>query len=289
MKGIILAGGTGTRLYPLTIATSKQLLPVYDKPMIYYPLSILMLAGIRDILIISGERELPLFEELFGDGSQLGLRISYAIQEEAKGVADAFLIGEKFIGSDRVALILGDNLFYGRGISEVLKKAGEQSGAVIFDYYVNNPQEYGIVNYDGSGRPVSLEEKPDEPKSNYAIPGLYFYDADVVDVARKIPVSPRGELEITSVNEQYLKEGKLNVLSLGRGVAWFDVGNCSALKDASDYVAALQKRQGLYVSCIEEIAYRQGFINGDQLRKLAEPLERTDYGRYLTWISKRKD
>lgn len=289
MKGIILAGGTGTRLYPLTIATSKQLLPVYDKPMIYYPLSILMLAGIRDILIISGGRELPLFEELFGDGSQLGLRISYAIQEEAKGVADAFLIGEKFIGSDRVALILGDNLFYGRGISEVLKKAGEQSGAVIFDYYVNNPQEYGIVNYDESGRPVSLEEKPDEPKSNYAIPGLYFYDADVVDVARKIPVSPRGELEITSVNEQYLKEGKLNVLSLGRGVAWFDVGNCSALKDASDYVAALQKRQGLYVSCIEEIAYRQGFINGDQLRKLAEPLERTDYGRYLTWISKRKD
>lgn len=289
MKGIILAGGTGTRLYPLTIATSKQLLPVYDKPMIYYPLSILMLAGIRDILIISGERELPLFEELFGDGSQLGLRISYAIQEEAKGVADAFLIGEKFIGLDRVALILGDNLFYGRGISEVLKKAGEQSGAVIFDYYVNNPQEYGIVNYDESGRPVSLEEKPDEPKSNYAIPGLYFYDADVVDVARKIPVSPRGELEITSVNEQYLKEGKLNVLSLGRGVAWFDVGNCSALKDASDYVAALQKRQGLYVSCIEEIAYRQGFINGDQLRKLAEPLERTDYGRYLTWISKRKD
>lgn len=289
MKGIILAGGTGTRLYPLTIATSKQLLPVYDKPMIYYPLSILMLAGIRDILIISGEREHPLFEELFGDGSQLGLRISYAIQEEAKGVADAFLIGEKFIGSDRVALILGDNLFYGRGISEVLKKAGEQSGAVIFDYYVNNPQEYGIVNYDESGRPVSLEEKPDEPKSNYAIPGLYFYDADVVDVARKIPVSPRGELEITSVNEQYLKEGKLNVLSLGRGVAWFDVGNCSALKDASDYVAALQKRQGLYVSCIEEIAYRQGFINGDQLRKLAEPLERTDYGRYLTWISKRKD
>lgn len=289
MKGIILAGGTGTRLYPLTIATSKQLLPVYDKPMIYYPLSILMLAGIRDILIISGERELSLFEELFGDGSQLGLRISYAIQEEAKGVADAFLIGEKFIGSDRVALILGDNLFYGRGISEVLKKAGEQSGAVIFDYYVNNPQEYGIVNYDESGRPVSLEEKPDEPKSNYAIPGLYFYDADVVDVARKIPVSPRGELEITSVNEQYLKEGKLNVLSLGRGVAWFDVGNCSALKDASDYVAALQKRQGLYVSCIEEIAYRQGFINGDQLRKLAEPLERTDYGRYLTWISKRKD
>lgn len=289
MKGIILAGGTGTRLYPLTIATSKQLLPVYDKPMIYYPLSILMLAGIRDILIISGERELPLFEELFGDGSQLGLRISYAIQEEAKGVADAFLIGEKFIGSDRVALILGDNLFYGRGISEVLKKAGEQSGAVIFDYYVNNPQEYGIVNYDESGRPVSLEEKPDESKSNYAIPGLYFYDADVVDVARKIPVSPRGELEITSVNEQYLKEGKLNVLSLGRGVAWFDVGNCSALKDASDYVAALQKRQGLYVSCIEEIAYRQGFINGDQLRKLAEPLERTDYGRYLTWISKRKD
>ena len=289
MKGIILAGGTGTRLYPLTIATSKQLLPVYDKPMIYYPLSILMLAGIRDILIISGERELPLFEELFGDGSQLGLRISYAIQEEAKGVADAFLIGEKFIGSDRVALILGDNLFYGRGISEVLKKAGEQSGAVIFDYYVNNPQEYGIVNYDESGRPVSLEEKPDEPKSNYALPGLYFYDADVVDVARKIPVSPRGELEITSVNEQYLKEGKLNVLSLGRGVAWFDVGNCSALKDASDYVAALQKRQGLYVSCIEEIAYRQGFINGDQLRKLAEPLERTDYGRYLTWISKRKD
>lgn len=284
-----MAGGTGTRLYPLTIATSKQLLPVYDKPMIYYPLSILMLAGIRDILIISGERELPLFEELFGDGSQLGLRISYAIQEEAKGVADAFLIGEKFIGSDRVALILGDNLFYGRGISEVLKKAGEQSGAVIFDYYVNNPQEYGIVNYDESGRPVSLEEKPDEPKSNYAIPGLYFYDADVVDVARKIPVSPRGELEITSVNEQYLKEGKLNVLSLGRGVAWFDVGNCSALKDASDYVAALQKRQGLYVSCIEEIAYRQGFINGDQLRKLAEPLERTDYGRYLTWISKRKD
>lgn len=289
MKGIILAGGTGTRLYPLTIATSKQLLPVYDKPMIYYPLSILMLAGIRDILIISGGRELPLFEELFGDGSQLGLRIGYAIQEEAKGVADAFLIGEKFIGSDRVALILGDNLFYGRGISEVLKKAGEQSGAVIFDYYVNNPQEYGIVNYDESGCPVSLEEKPDEPKSNYAIPGLYFYDSDVVDVARQISVSERGELEITSVNVKYLQEGKLKVLPLGRGVAWFDVGNCGALKDAADYVAALQKRQGLYVSCIEEIAYRQGFINREQLLKLAEPLEKTDYGKYLMWISDMRD
>lgn len=289
MKGIILAGGTGTRLYPLTIATSKQLLPVYDKPMIYYPLSILMLAGIRDILIISGGRELPLFEELFGDGSQLGLRIGYAIQEEAKGVADAFLIGEKFIGSDRVALILGDNLFYGRGISEVLKKAGEQSGAVIFDYYVNNPQEYGIVNYDESGCPVSLEEKPDEPKSNYAIPGLYFYDSDVVDVARQISVSERGELEITSVNVKYLQEGNLKVLPLGRGVAWFDVGNCGALKDAADYVAALQKRQGLYVSCIEEIAYRQGFINREQLLKLAEPLEKTDYGKYLMWISNMRD
>lgn len=289
MKGIILAGGTGTRLYPLTIATSKQLLPVYDKPMIYYPLSTLMLAGIREILIISGERELPLFKELFGDGSQLGLQISYAVQKEAKGVADAFLIGETFIGTDRVALILGDNLFYGRGFSEVLKKAGEQSGAVVFDYYVNDAKEYGVINYNDHGQPISIEEKPEEPKSNYAIPGLYFYDSDVVDVARQISVSERGELEITSVNVKYLQEGKLKVLPLGRGVAWFDVGNCGALKDAADYVAALQKRQGLYVSCIEEIAYRQGFINREQLLKLAEPLEKTDYGKYLMWISDMRD
>lgn len=289
MKGIILAGGTGTRLYPLTIATSKQLLPVYDKPMIYYPLSTLMLAGIREILIISGERELPLFKELFGDGSQLGLQISYAVQKEAKGVADAFLIGKTFISTDRVALILGDNLFYGRGFSEVLKKAGEQSGAVVFDYYVNDAKEYGVINYNDCGQPISIEEKPEEPKSNYAIPGLYFYDSDVVDVARQISVSERGELEITSVNIKYLQEGKLKVLPLGRGVAWFDVGNCDALKDAADYVAALQKRQGLYVSCIEEIAYRQGFINRDQLLKLAEPLEKTDYGKYLMWISNMRD
>lgn len=284
MKGIILAGGTGSRLYPMTIVTSKQLLPVYDKPMIYYPLSTLMLAGIREILIISGEQELPFFRTLLGDGSRLGLRIQYAKQKEAKGVAEAFLIGKSFIGEDRVALILGDNLFYGRGFSEILKKAAKESKATAFAYYVNNPQEYGVVTLDKHGTPTSLEEKPKSPKSNYAIPGLYFYDPDVVEIAERIAPSERGELEITAVNQAYLQRGKLKIIPLGRGVAWFDVGNCDALRDATDYVASIQKRQGLYVSCIEEIAYRLGFIDGAMLKELIQPLLKTEYGKYLNKI-----
>lgn len=284
MKGIILAGGTGSRLYPMTIATSKQLLPVYDKPMIYYPLSTLMLAGIREILIISGEQELPFFRKLLGDGSRLGLRIQYAKQNEARGVAEAFLIGKSFIGDDRVALILGDNLFYGRGFSEILKKAAKGPGATAFAYYVNNPQEYGVVILDKHGKPTSLEEKPKTPKSNYVIPGLYFYDPDVVEIAERISPSERGELEITAVNQEYLKRGKLEIIPLGRGVAWFDVGTCDALRDATDYVASIQKRQGLYVSCIEEIAYRLGFIDGAMLKELIQPLLKTEYGNYLNKI-----
>ncbi len=284
MKGIILAGGTGSRLYPMTIATSKQLLPVYDKPMIYYPLSTLMLAGIREILIISGEQDLPMFQKLLGDGSRLGLRIQYAKQKAAKGVAEAFLIGKSFIGEDRVALILGDNLFYGRGFSEILKKAVKEPGAAAFAYYVNEPQEYGVVTLDKHGNPISLEEKPKVSKSNYAVPGLYFYNSDVVEIAGKISPSERGELEITAVNQAYLQRGELKILPLGRGVAWFDLGNCDALRDATDYVASIQKRQGLYVSCIEEIAYRLGFIDGAMLKELIQPLLKTEYGKYLNKI-----
>lgn len=281
MKGIILAGGSGTRLYPLTIATSKQMLPVYDKPMIYYPLSTLMLAGIREVLIISTQRDIPMFRELLKDGNQLGMEISYAIQEQPKGLAEAFVIGESFIGNSRVALVLGDNIFYGRGFSDVLKNAVSETDAVVFGYYVNNPKEYGVVEFDRDGKVLSIEEKPQVPKSNYAVPGLYFYDRDVVEVAKTVKPSPRGELEITSINNHYLKQHRLKVLPLGRGMAWLDTGNHDALLDASEYVASIQKRQGLYVSCIEEIAFNKGFISREQLFKLAEPLCKTEYGKYL--------
>ncbi len=285
-KGIILAGGAGTRLYPLTKAMSKQMMPVYDKPMIYYPLSTLMLAGIRDILIISTPRDLPAFEELFGDGSQLGMNFSYKIQEKPRGLADAFLVGEDFIGADNVALVLGDNIFYGRNFSGVLAQANaREKGATIFGYYVKDPREYGVVEFDSDGRAVSIEEKPAAPKSNYAVPGLYFYDNDVIDIAKSIEPSPRGELEITSVNNVYLERGDLFVETLGRGFAWLDTGNHDMLLDAANFVSAFQKRQGLYVSCIEEIAYKRGFIDRDQLIALAGPLTKTAYGQYLLEIA----
>lgn len=286
MKAIILAGGSGTRLYPTTIAISKQMLPIYDKPMIYYPLSVVMLAGIRDILIISTPRDLPAFEELLKDGSHLGLNISYAVQDKPRGLAEAFIIGEQFIGDDNVMLVLGDNIFYGSHLSETLAKSTQlKEGALVFGYKVPNPQDYGIVEFDKDWNVLSVEEKPQNPKSDYAIPGLYFYDNNVVEIAKGVTPSARGEVEITSVNAEYLKRGKLKVQLLGRGTAWLDTGTHSGLLEASDFVAIFQRRQGLYISCIEEIAYRKGYITKEQLLKLAEPMLKTNYGKYLQKIA----
>lgn len=285
MKGIILAGGSGTRLYPVTKSISKQIVPIYDKPMIYYPLSVLMLAGIRDILIISTPRDLPLYKELLGDGSQLGMNFSYEEQLKPNGIAEAFIIGKKFINNEPVALILGDNVFYGYGFTGILKEVTDlKEGAFIFGYYVNNPSAYGVVEFDEQWNVLSIEEKPKNPKSNYAVPGLYFYDNNVVDIAKNLKPSARGELEITDVNKEYLKNKKLKVKVLGRGFAWLDTGTHDALLEASNFVQTIQKRQGLYVACIEEIAYRNGFITKEQLRALAEPLLKTEYGKYLMSI-----
>ena len=285
MKGIILAGGSGTRLYPITKSTSKQSLPIYDKPMIYYPMSVLMLAGIKDILIISTPRDISVFEELFGNGSDLGLNIQYAVQEQPNGLAEAFIIGEEFIGDDKVALVLGDNIFYGYGFSERLKNAVERDEATIFGYHVSDPQAFGVVEFDKDFNVLSIEEKPKEPKSNYAVPGLYFYDNDVVEIAKNVKPSERGELEITSVNNEYLRRGKLKVELFGRGMAWLDTGTHKGLLEASNYVEAVQTRQGLYIACLEEIAYRKGYINKEQLLELAKPLMKTEYGQYLVKVS----
>lgn len=288
MKGIILAGGKGTRLYPLTVSISKQILPVYDKPMIYYPLSVLMLANIREILIISTERDLPVFRELLKDGSDFGLKLEYKVQDKPNGLAEAFIIGEEFIGDDNVALILGDNIFYGSGFTGLLEEMSKiEDGAAIFGYPVKDPRAYGVVEFDENGKAISLEEKPANPKSNYAIPGLYFYDNTVVEKAKDVNPSARGEIEITTVNEMYLSEGKLNVKNLGRGIIWFDTGTHEALLEASNYVEAIQKRQGFYIACLEEIAYKKGWINEKDIEKKIEETKMNDYQKYLSLLIKK--
>ena len=288
MKGIILAGGSGTRLYPITKAVSKQILPLYDKPMVYYPLSVLMLAGIREVLIISTPRDISLFKELFGDGSQLGMEFQYAVQDQPRGLADAFIVGKNFIGNDSVALVLGDNIFYGQSFTATLKSAAakiqQEQGAVIFGYYVKDPTAYGVVEFDAAGKVLGIEEKPAQPKSNYAVPGLYFYDNSVVDIAANVKPSARGEIEITTVNNTYLEQGKLSVELLGRGMAWLDTGTYDGLLEASNFIATIQKRQGMYVSCIEEIAFRNGWLDKQQMLDLAAGYK-TEYGQYLAYIA----
>jgi glucose-1-phosphate thymidylyltransferase len=290
MKGIILAGGSGTRLYPITKSISKQLLPVYDKPMIYYPLSTLMLSGIREILIITNPEYIELYKQLLNDGSHLGLKIEYKVQEKPRGLADAFIVGEEFIGKDKVCLILGDNIFHGQGFSQILKRASSlKEGAVIFGYYVKDPRSYGVVEFDDNNNVVSLEEKPEKPKSNYAVPGLYYYDNSVIEKAKNLKPSARGELEITDLNREYLKENKLKVELFGRGFAWLDTGTHQSLLEASNYVETIQKRQGFYISCVEEIAYRMGYINKEQLIKLGKEMEKIEYGKYLLEIANEEE
>lgn len=288
MKGIILAGGSGTRLYPITKAVSKQILPLYDKPMVYYPLSVLMLAGIREVLIISTPRDITLFKELFGDGSHLGMEFQYAVQDQPRGLADAFIVGKNFIGNDSVALVLGDNIFYGQSFTATLKSAAtkiqQEQGAVIFGYYVKDPTAYGVVEFDAEGKVLGIEEKPAQPKSNYAVPGLYFYDNSVVDIAANVKPSARGEIEITTVNNTYLERGQLSVELLGRGMAWLDTGTYDGLLEASNFIATIQKRQGMYVSCIEEIAFRNGWLSKEQLLQLSSGYK-TEYGEYLRYIA----
>ena len=288
MKGIVLAGGSGTRLYPITKAVSKQLLPLYDKPMIYYPISVLMLAGIKEILIISTPRDLPMYKDLLGDGSDLGISFTYKEQAQPKGLAEAFIIGEDFIGEDNVCLILGDNVFYGHRLTEILEKATKlKEGAVIFGYYTNNPEAFGVVEFDDKGNVLSVEEKPKNPKSNYIVPGLYFYDNNVIEIAKKVKPSDRGEVEITSINEAYLNQNELKVELLGRGMAWLDTGTHIGLLEAGNFIETIQKRQSLYIACLEEIAFNKGYISKEKLLKLAEPLKKTDYGQYLINLAKK--